>query len=86
VSTFEVSTGSLLMGAALMQPSGGRTELSPGAAQDTPAASSWGEVAATANRLAQDSDGAIEGLVRALQTAANAYSIADESVAASLGS
>jgi hypothetical protein len=85
VSSFEVSTGSLLQGAGLMEPSSRRVELNVGAAQDTPAASAWGEVAAATNRLVQESDEAIEGLVKALQSAADAYSIADESAAASLG-
>lgn len=70
-----------------MQPSpaGGRAELSSQAAQQTPAAAAWGEVSLTTNSLARESTAAIESLVGALQSAADAYLISDQSAAASLG-
>jgi hypothetical protein len=56
-----------------------------GAAAQTPVAGAWAEFASRAGRALADADEVSADLARALQAAANAYLLSDETTAASMG-
>lgn len=82
MSEFRVTPESLMLGSSLMSTSGaggGGENFSYGAAAaQTPAAGAWSDFVDAAGRALSDSVQSVEGMSKALSTAARAYEIADE--------
>jgi hypothetical protein len=87
VSSFEVLTGSLLSGASAIGAAPTSVGLGgvSGAAAQTPAAGAWSGFVARADRALANGDEVCGDLARALRDAAQAYEIADQATAASMG-
>jgi ApbE superfamily uncharacterized protein (UPF0280 family) len=82
MSEFRVTPESLMLGSSMMITSGtggGGESFSYGAAAaQTPAAGAWSDFVDAASRALGDTVQTVEGLSKALSTAARAYEIADQ--------
>jgi len=88
MSEFRVTPESLILGSTMINTSGagggGESLGYGGAAAQTPAAGAWSDFVNSADRALRDTVETVEGLSKALSTAARAYEIADEASARGL--